>query len=184
MDAQAQFAITLDGRTLVAEPRPEDQTALDELLRRGTDITIAQSDSDTEGHVLAADEISVDVEGHAMTLRLPNATDAAALRRALAVGALTATVAIGGFVAGHAGLAIGDSWTLPPPPRSAPDRRRCQRRVGLADGAQPARTKISMNKSDTGAAPSSRHPRSRSRRRASIGRARARSSQRRANTRS
>jgi hypothetical protein len=92
--------ITVEGRTYVAEPRPEDQQTLEQLLSRGEDITIAQSDGDTEGHVLAADEISLDVEGHAMTLRLPAAGDAAALRRALAVGALTATFAIGGFVAG------------------------------------------------------------------------------------
>jgi hypothetical protein len=92
--------ITIDGRTYVAEPRPEDQQTLEQLLSRGEDVTIAQTDGDTEGHVLAADEIALDVEGHAMTLRLPAAGDAAALRRALAVGALTATFAIGGFVAG------------------------------------------------------------------------------------
>lgn len=92
--------ITIGGRTFVAEPRPEDQQTLEQLLSHGEDITISQSDGDTEGHVLAADEISLDVEGHAMTLRLPVAGDAAALRRALAVGTLTMTVAIGGFVAG------------------------------------------------------------------------------------
>jgi hypothetical protein len=92
--------IMIDGRTFVAEPRPEDQQTLEQLLSRGEDITISQSDGDTEGHILAADEISLDVEGHAMTLRLPVAGDAAALRRALAVGTLTMTVAIGGFVAG------------------------------------------------------------------------------------
>jgi len=92
--------ITIDGRTYVAEPRPEDQQTLEQLLSRGEEVTIAQSAGDTEGHVLAADEIALDVEGHAMTLRLPAAGDAAALRRALALGALTATVAIGGFVAG------------------------------------------------------------------------------------
>jgi hypothetical protein len=92
--------ITIDGRTYVAEPRPEDQQTIEQLLARGEDVTIAQSDGDTEGHILAADEISLDVEGHAMTLRLPVAGDAAELRRALAVGVLTATFAIGGFVAG------------------------------------------------------------------------------------
>ena len=92
--------ITIEGRTYVAQPRPEDQQTIEQLLARGDDVTISQSEKDTEGHQLAADEISLDVEGHAMTLRLPAAGDAAALRRALAVGALTATVAIGGFVAG------------------------------------------------------------------------------------
>src|SRR3954452_11564053 len=99
MGEQATFQFTVDGRTIAAQPRPEDQSTLDELLRRGANVTVAQTDADTEGHALG-DEISVDVEGHAMTLRLPNTADAQALRRALAVGALTATFAIGGFVAG------------------------------------------------------------------------------------
>lgn len=97
-----QFEISVDGRTILAQPRPEDQATLDELLRRGESFKLNQPEGDTEGHVLAADEIYVDVEGHAMTLRLPHAADAAALKRALAVGALTATVGIGGFVAGQA----------------------------------------------------------------------------------
>jgi hypothetical protein len=95
-----EFQISLEGRTIVAQPRPEDQATLDELLGSGKDVTLGQADGDTEGHTLAANEITVDVEGHAMTLRLPHAGDAAALKRALAVGTLTATVAIGGFVAG------------------------------------------------------------------------------------
>lgn len=95
-----EFQITVDGRTIAAQPRPEDRETLERLLAGDTDVTIRQSDKDTEGHGLAGDEILVDVEGHAMTLRLPAAADAAALRRALAVGALTASVAIGGFVAG------------------------------------------------------------------------------------
>jgi hypothetical protein len=97
---QMEFQISLEGRTIVAQPRPEDQDTLDELLGSGKDVTLGQADGDTEGHTLAANEITVDVEGHAMTLRLPHAGDAAALKRALAVGTLTATVAIGGFVAG------------------------------------------------------------------------------------
>ena len=100
MGEQTAFQFSIDGRTIAAEPRPEDQSTLDELLRRGANVTVSQSDKDTEGHGLAGDEIEVDVEGHAMTLRLPTTGDAAALRRALALGALTATVAIGGFVAG------------------------------------------------------------------------------------
>src|SRR6476661_10633309 len=100
MGEQTTFQFSIDGRTIAAQPRPEDQSTLDELLRRGANVTVSQSDKDTEGHGLTGDEIEVDVEGHAMTLRLPTTGDAAALRRALAVGALTATVAIGGFVAG------------------------------------------------------------------------------------
>jgi len=104
MGDETTFQFTVDGRTIAAQPRPEDQSTLDELLRSGAKVTVTQSDADTEGHgrlhAIDDDEISVDVEGHAMTLRLPNTTDAQALRRALAVGALTATFAIGGFVAG------------------------------------------------------------------------------------
>ena len=107
MGEQTTFQFSIDGRTIAAKPRPEDQSTLDELLRRGADVMVSQSDKDTEGHGLAGDEIEVDVEGHAMTLRLPTTADAAALRRALAIGALTATVAIGGFVAG--------TWPLRPP---------------------------------------------------------------------
>jgi hypothetical protein len=108
-----EFQISLEGRTVVAQPRPEDQASLDELLGSGRDVTIGQSDADTEGHALAADEITVDVEGHAMTLRLPHAGDAAALRRALAVGTLTASVAIGGFVAGTVVSQSADPLTAP-----------------------------------------------------------------------
>jgi hypothetical protein len=109
----SQFEITVDGRTIVAQPRPEDQATLAELLRTGQNLELKAPSDDTEGHVLAADELSVDVEGHAMTLRLPNATDAATLRRALAVGALTATVAIGGFVAGTQVAAPAAPLTAP-----------------------------------------------------------------------
>ena len=105
--------ITIEGRTYVAEPRPEDQQTIEQLLSRGEDITLSQADGDTEGHVLAADEIFVDVEGHAMTLRLPAAGDAAALRRALAVGTLTATVAIAGFIAGTQVGAQADPLSAP-----------------------------------------------------------------------
>jgi hypothetical protein len=108
-----QFEITVDGRTIVAQPRPEDQASLDELLRRGESFQLNLPEGDTEGHALAADEIFVDVEGHAMTLRLPHAADAAALKRALAVGALTATVGIGGFVAGTVVSQSADPLTAP-----------------------------------------------------------------------
>src|SRR6188508_2960314 len=100
MGEQTTFQFNIDGRTIAAQPRPEDQSTLDELLRRGSNVTVSQSEKDTEGHGLAGDEIEVDVEGHAMTLRLPTTGDATAIRNALAMGVLTATVAIGGFVAG------------------------------------------------------------------------------------
>lgn len=93
-----EITINIDGRTIVAQPHPEDQATLAELIGRGASFTLQQSDADTEGHALA-NEIAVDVEGHAMTLRLPTAGDAAAIRRALAVGAVTATLVIGGAFA-------------------------------------------------------------------------------------
>ena len=108
-----ELQIAVDGRTIAAQPRPEDQETLERLLARGTDVTIAQSDKDTEGHTLAADEIFVDVEGHAMTLRLPVAGDAQAVRNALAVGVLTATVAIGGFIAGTQVNTQADTLSAP-----------------------------------------------------------------------
>ncbi len=91
-----ELAIQLEGRTVLARPRPEDQDRLAELMAGGRSIlSIEPTALDTEGHGLG-DEIAVDVEGHALTLRLPTIADATALRRALAVGALTATVALGG----------------------------------------------------------------------------------------
>ena len=95
----AELVIRLDDRTIVARLGPEDEDRLRALIASGqTDLTIEPSNLDTEGHGLA-NEIAVDVEGHALTLRLPNASDAAAIRKALAVGALTAAVAVGGIAA-------------------------------------------------------------------------------------
>jgi len=98
MDEQ-RLAITLaDGQTVYAEPGPEDQGWLAGRGRDDVSLELAGGDGDVEGHGLGAD-IVVDVEGHAMTLRLPNAADAAALRRALALGAVTATLVGAGAVA-------------------------------------------------------------------------------------
>jgi hypothetical protein len=135
----ATFEITIDGRTITAQPRPEDQSTLDELLQRGANVTLTQPDGDTEGHALVGDEVDVDVEGHAMTLRLPTTADAAALRRALAIGALTATVAIGGFVAGTQVAAPATPLTAPQAitiTQAAPVD--VNQDVGLADGASTA----------------------------------------------
>jgi hypothetical protein len=99
MDAISQsLEIRLDdGRAIIARPRPEDQ---DFLRQSGGEVqvSLAESDLDTAGHSLSA-EIAVDVEGHAMTLRLPTPADAEALRRALLAGALTATVVVAGAIA-------------------------------------------------------------------------------------
>jgi hypothetical protein len=95
-----QVAITIEnGQTLFAEVRPEDERKLAELLGDRSAIQFAPSQDDLEGHTMS-DDIVVDVEGHAMVLRLPRPTDAAALRRALAVGAVTATIVGAGAIAG------------------------------------------------------------------------------------
>jgi hypothetical protein len=76
-------------------------------------------------------DVAVDVEGHAMVLRLPHAADAAALRRALAAGAITATI-----------LGAGALAALNPPAPSAttveqaPERVQAQAVPGPALRAQ------------------------------------------------
>ena len=90
---------TANGETLFAEVRPEDERKLAELLGDRSSIQFAPSQDDLEGHAMSSD-IVVDVEGHAMAIRLPRPSDAAAVRRALAVGAVTATIVGAGVVAG------------------------------------------------------------------------------------
>jgi hypothetical protein len=97
---QLQLTITVaNGQTLFAEVRPEDERKLAELLGDRSSIQLAPTDDDLEGHAMS-DDIVVDVEGHAMVLRLPRPADAASLRRALAVGAVTATLVGAGAIAG------------------------------------------------------------------------------------
>src|SRR5262245_32336510 len=100
MMEQLQLAIALgDGQTLQAQPRPEDERRLAEVLGDRSAIEFASNDADDiEGHAISGD-VTVDVEGHAITIRLPNGGDAAALRRALAVGAVTATIVGAGAIA-------------------------------------------------------------------------------------
>ncbi len=98
--AQIELAISLnDGQTIHAELRPEDERQLAELLGDRSAIQFASSADDVEGHAISGD-VLVDVEGHAMVVRLPDSADAAALRRALVVGAVTATLVGAGVVAG------------------------------------------------------------------------------------
>ena len=94
-----QFALSIkldDGSTITASPAPEESWQ----LPNAGDVTLkpTDDDSDTLGHAQSAD-ILVDVEGHAMTLRLPSPADAVALRRALAAGVITATIVAAGAVA-------------------------------------------------------------------------------------
>lgn len=95
-----RLAISLDdGRTIEAEPRPEDAPHFAELTATRSAVQLTGGNSDVEGHAQSTD-VALDVEGHAMVLRLPNAGDATALRRALAVGAVTATLVGAGAIAG------------------------------------------------------------------------------------
>jgi len=124
------LAIQLDdGRVVVGTPKPEDQGRLGDLAL-GDEIELSGSefDNDTSGHAMAED-VLVDVEGHAMTLRLPTAGDAEALRKALAIGAVTATLVAAGAIAAMQGNpavpAVPQSFpaapALVPAPGPAPD---------------------------------------------------------------
>jgi len=110
------LAIALeDGRELVAVPGPEDQERLAQLGFSDI-VSLAAVDTDTSGHLMSSD-VMVDVEGHAMTLRLPTNADAEALKRALAVGAVTATLVAAGTLAalqgGPAAPAVPQTVTRP-----------------------------------------------------------------------
>ncbi len=110
---QQGLLITIgDGQTVYAMPEPEDQRDLAQLLGDRSTIELADTDQDLEGHAIS-DNVLVDVEGHALTLRLPNAGDAAALRRALAVGAVTATIVGAGAIAALQNQAPADVQQAP-----------------------------------------------------------------------
>lgn len=92
------LAITIgDTQTLYAAPDPQDQDQLTELLGDGP-IQLREAEGDVAGHALSTD-VLVDVEGHAITLRLPTPADAEALRKALMVGAVAATLVAAGAIA-------------------------------------------------------------------------------------
>jgi hypothetical protein len=93
------FSIPLDdGRTISATPVAGEFAEMPALEGRQATLRPTDSDSDTSGHAAAID-VAVDVEGHAMVLRMPTTADAAALRKALAVGVVTATILAAGAVA-------------------------------------------------------------------------------------
>lgn len=96
------YAIQLDdGRIVIGTPGPEDQGLLG---GRGDNeiVLITELEADTSGHGYPTD-VTVDVEGHAMTLRLPSSADAEALRKALAIGAVTATLVAAGAISAMQG---------------------------------------------------------------------------------
>ena len=92
------FALSIgDSQTIYATLDPQDQGQLTELFGDGP-VQIREAEGDVEGHALSSD-VLVDVEGHAIALRLPTPADAAALRKALTVGAVTATLVAAGAIA-------------------------------------------------------------------------------------
>ena len=96
------LAIQLDGRTVIATPGPEDQDRLAQFGDAAITLTAGPAEADTYGHSYS-DEVTLDVEGHAVTLRLPTPADAEALRKALAVGLVTATLVAAGAIAAMQG---------------------------------------------------------------------------------
>lgn len=87
-----------DGRTITATPVAGEFAEMPELEGRQATLKPTDSDRDTSGHSASID-VAVDVEGHAMVLRLPTTADAEALRKALAVGLVTATILAAGAIA-------------------------------------------------------------------------------------
>ncbi len=87
-----------DGRTVTATVVAGDSAEMSDLASGQATLRPTDSDRDTGGHAASID-VAVDVEGHAMTLRLPTLADAESLRRALVVGAITATIIGAGALA-------------------------------------------------------------------------------------
>ncbi|HSH21938.1 MAG TPA: hypothetical protein VK992_04865, partial [Candidatus Caenarcaniphilales bacterium] len=79
----AWVGLRLEGSddTIWGQPRPEDDARLTDVLATGSaTVSLSGQDSDVEGHAQSPD-VTLDVEGHVITLRLPSPTEAAALRR-------------------------------------------------------------------------------------------------------
>lgn len=109
-----------DGRTIIGTPGPEDQDRLAQFGDRQIILSASATDTDTYGHSFSS-EVTLDVEGHAVTLRLPTPADADALRNALAVGVITATLVAAGVIAAmQGGPATSAGQNVIDSPRSAP----------------------------------------------------------------
>lgn len=112
-DRSRALAITFtDGRVVVAAPKPEDQERLSGIAQE-TVLLTSSDDLDTAGHGPSSD-ITLDVEGHAITLRMPNQADAEALRRLLMVGAVSATIIAAGAIASLQGPASSTAQPVAP----------------------------------------------------------------------
>ena len=89
------FIVLADGRTVVGAVAGGEEW-LSGVADRSFEVRRDTSWT-TVGHAQPT-FVPIDVEGHVIVLRLPTAADAEALRRALAIGALTATLAASGIV--------------------------------------------------------------------------------------
>lgn len=111
--AMIALNIQAGGQTLWAQPRPDDEGRLKELLGE-RQVTISLDESgDTQGH-MASNEVTLDVEGHAIAVRFPTAADAATVRRAFALGVVTASLVMGGAAAAVAGAGLIASQAAAP----------------------------------------------------------------------
>jgi hypothetical protein len=97
--AKTALEIELDDRrVIVGRPRPEDEDRMFALIGSYDTVNFSLEEDDVSGHATSND-VTIDLEGHAFTLRLPTSADAEALRKALMIGAMSATVVAAGAIA-------------------------------------------------------------------------------------
>lgn len=90
--ANTTLEIELDDRRLIAgRPRPEDEDRMFALIGAYETVNFSLDEDDVSGHAMTND-VGIDLEGHAFTLRLPTPAQAEALRQALTIGDMSATV--------------------------------------------------------------------------------------------
>jgi len=107
-----------DKRVIVARPRPEDEERMVALIGSYETVNFSLAEGDVSGHALVAD-VGIDLEGHAFTLRLPTPADAEALRKALLIGAMSATVVAAGALAA---AVVTPGAQAPAAPQAGPAR--------------------------------------------------------------
>lgn len=120
MSERTGIAIQLqaaDGQSYIGHADDDDPEQLRQLFAAGPRSVALDQSSDTEGHASSA-ELILDVEGHAVALRLPTPADAAAVRRAFALGIVSASIVIGGV--GAAAVATGALTPADQPAVQAP----------------------------------------------------------------
>ena len=118
MSAALALHIGQGQETIWATVEPGDEDRLKKLIgERQVNVSLDES-ADTEGHA-ASDELFLDVEGHAVAVRLPTAADAAAVRRAFALGVVTASLVVGAAAAAVAGANMIGAQPAEAPPAPA-----------------------------------------------------------------